>query len=106
MKMKRVFRRNQIIITTLAIMIAAAGYLNYSGKQELAGADVYEAGSTDLSEEEILAENRPFPARPAKQIIRRFPVWMIRRRESFRRRPGKIPRSTARAKRSSRAEPA
>ena len=25
MKMKRVFRRNQIIITTLAIMIAAAG---------------------------------------------------------------------------------
>ena len=28
MKMKRVFRRNQIIITTLAIMIAAAGYLN------------------------------------------------------------------------------
>ena len=58
MKMKRVFRRNQIIITTLAIMIAAAGYLNYSGKQELAGADVYEAGSTDLSEEEILAENQ------------------------------------------------
>ena len=33
MKMKRIFRRNQIIITTLAIMIAAAGYLNYSGKR-------------------------------------------------------------------------
>ena len=27
--MKKLFRRNQIIITTLAIMIAAAGYLNY-----------------------------------------------------------------------------
>ena len=26
-KMKRLFRRNQIIITTLAVMIAAAGYL-------------------------------------------------------------------------------
>ncbi len=37
MKMKRVFRRNQIIITTLAIMIAAAGYLNYAGKSDLAG---------------------------------------------------------------------
>ena len=32
MNMKRLFRRNQIIITTLAVMIAAAGYLNYSGK--------------------------------------------------------------------------
>lgn len=44
MKMKRVFRRNQIIITTLAIMIAAAGYLNYAGKSDLPGADTYEAG--------------------------------------------------------------
>ena len=34
MKMKRVFRRNQIIITTLAIMIAAAGYLNYAGNAQ------------------------------------------------------------------------
>lgn len=31
--MKRLFRRNQIIITTLAVMIAAAGYLNYAGKK-------------------------------------------------------------------------
>ncbi|MEG0355773.1 MAG: SpoIIIAH-like family protein, partial [Lachnospiraceae bacterium] len=30
--MKRLFKKNQIIITTLAIMIAVAGYLNYSGK--------------------------------------------------------------------------
>jgi len=30
MNMKRLFRRNQIIITTLAVMIAAAGYLNYA----------------------------------------------------------------------------
>ena len=40
MKMKRLFRRNQIIITTLAIMIAAAGYLNYSGKKEVAGGEI------------------------------------------------------------------
>ena len=30
--MKHIFKKNQIIITTLAIMIAIAGYLNYSGR--------------------------------------------------------------------------
>ncbi|MDW2797159.1 SpoIIIAH-like family protein [Clostridium boliviensis] len=59
MDMKKLFRRNQIIITTLAVMIAAAGYLNYAGKQEAAsGTDAYEAGMTDISEEDILAENQ------------------------------------------------
>lgn len=59
MNMKKLFRRNQIIITTLAVMIAAAGYLNYAGKQEMAsGSDVYEAGITDISDEDILAENQ------------------------------------------------
>lgn len=57
--MKKLFRRNQIIITTLAVMIAAAGYLNYAGKEDLAaGTDAYEAGMTDISEEDILAENQ------------------------------------------------
>lgn len=59
--MKKLFRRNQIIITTLAIMIAAAGYLNYAGKKELeASADntVYQAGSMEISDEDLLAENQ------------------------------------------------
>lgn len=56
--MKRIFRRNQVIITTLAIMIAAAGYLNYSAKKEVAGAEVYEAGMMEISDEDILAENQ------------------------------------------------
>lgn len=56
--MKKMFRRNQIIITTLAIMIAAAGYLNYSTKQEIAGVEVYEAGMMEISDEDILAENQ------------------------------------------------
>ena len=30
--MKRILTRNQVIVTTLAVMIAAAGYLNYSGR--------------------------------------------------------------------------
>lgn len=59
MNMKRLFRRNQIIITTLAVMIAAAGYLNYAGKRDLAaGSGVYEAGVMDISDEDILAENQ------------------------------------------------
>lgn len=59
MDMKKLFRRNQIIITTLAVMIAAAGYLNYAGKQEaVSGKDVFEAGMTDISEEDVLAENK------------------------------------------------
>lgn len=57
--MKKLFRRNQIIVTTLAVMIAAAGYLNYAGKKELAaGGGVYEAGAMDISDEDILAENQ------------------------------------------------
>lgn len=57
--MKKLFRRNQIIVTTLAVMIAAAGYLNYTGKQELeAGGNVYEAGMMEISDEDILAENQ------------------------------------------------
>lgn len=35
--MKRLFKRNQIIITALALMIAAAGYLNFSGYFEKDG---------------------------------------------------------------------
>ena len=59
MNMKRLFRRNQIIITTMAVMIAAAGYLNYAGKRDLAaGSGVYEAGVMDISDEDILAENQ------------------------------------------------
>ena len=56
--MKRIFRRNQIIITTLAVMIAAAGYMNYSVKKEVSGAEIYEAGMMEISDEDLLAENQ------------------------------------------------
>jgi len=39
-------------------MIAAAGYLNYSTKQEVAAAGVYEAGVMEISDEDIFAENQ------------------------------------------------
>ena len=34
--MKRIFKRNQLIITTLAALIAVAGYLNYTEKNDMA----------------------------------------------------------------------
>lgn len=60
LNVKWLFRRNQIIVTTLAIMIAAAGYLNYAGKKELAavGGSAQEAGAMEISDEDILAENQ------------------------------------------------
>lgn len=58
---KKLFRRNQIIITALAVMIAAAGYLNYAGKKELeaSGDDIiFEAGLLEISDQDILNENQ------------------------------------------------
>lgn len=63
--MKKLFRRNQIIVTTLAVMIAVAGYLNYMGSQSdgdqgayTAGNTSYEAGALEISDEDILKENQ------------------------------------------------
>ena len=50
--MKRLFKKNQIIITTLAIMIAIAGYLNYSGKM-FGDMDTKEANG-NLENQELL----------------------------------------------------
>ena len=44
--MKYLFRRNQIIVTTLAVMIAVAGYLNYMGSQSDGELGAYTAGNS------------------------------------------------------------
>ena len=49
--MKRLFKKNQIIITSLAVMIAVAGYLNYSGR--LFGDDAADDG-TEVANQELL----------------------------------------------------
>lgn len=49
--MKRIFKKNQIMITALAVMIAVAGYLNYSGR--FFGDDTNEADN-ELAEQELL----------------------------------------------------
>lgn len=70
--MKKVFKKNQIIITTLAIMIAVAGYLNFAGKELGTGEEGIAASSknveseevadvSDISEEDIYAQNYENP---------------------------------------------
>ncbi len=49
--MKKIFKKNQIMITALAVMIAVAGYLNYSGR--FFGDDSKEADN-ELAEQELL----------------------------------------------------
>lgn len=51
--MKHRVRRNQIVIAGLAVMIAVAGYLNYSGKL-LGGKDSTKETSGDLNNMELL----------------------------------------------------
>lgn len=51
--MKRIFRKNQVIIAALAVMIAAAGYLNYSGKI-FGGSQKTAETSGELSNKELL----------------------------------------------------
>lgn len=51
--MKHRVRRNQLVIVGLAIMIAAAGYLNYSGKL-LGGKEQSKETSSDLANMELL----------------------------------------------------
>ncbi len=63
--MKKIFKKNQIIITALALMIAVAGYLNFSGEDvvntisETADESTYVDGDElallDLSDEDIAA---------------------------------------------------
>ena len=70
LKGRKLFRRNQIIITTLAVMIAAAGYLNFAGKRDLeAGSRLSQAGSLELSEEDLMAENLAAQSETVSDIL-------------------------------------
>lgn len=58
--MKKITKKNQIIIAALAVMIAAAGYLNYSGKifgnlgkSTQANADLANQELLDISDEDV-----------------------------------------------------
>ena len=58
--MRRMFKKNQIVIAALAVMIAAAGYLNYSDRlfnkdrdAEEASGEIARQELLDISEEDI-----------------------------------------------------
>ena len=56
--MKRLIKKNQVIVAALALMIAAAGYLNYSGKlfsdkDDTKTAQQANSELLDISEEDI-----------------------------------------------------
>lgn len=48
--MKKIFKKNQIIITALALMIAVAGYLQYTGN-EISDESAAQQASSDISED-------------------------------------------------------
>lgn len=52
--MKKLFKKNQIIIATLAVMIAVAGYLNYSGRLFGEKDDSTTEANADLANQELL----------------------------------------------------
>ena len=54
MILKRLFKKNQIIITALAVMIAIAGYLNYSGRLFGAKEDWAKEASAGTANQELL----------------------------------------------------
>lgn len=64
--MKNIFKKNQVIITALAVMIAVAGYLNYSGAsinteelaKETASSDLTTEDAADISDEDIFAQEQ------------------------------------------------
>ena len=52
--MKRVLKKNQVMIAALAVMIAAAGYLNYTGRLFGTEKDDTTQTSADLTNQELL----------------------------------------------------
>lgn len=73
--MKRILKKNQVVLTLLAVMIAVAGYLNYtadgkmqdvrtaSGEGQIVTGQQSAPGELlDISEEDILAENKALSA--------------------------------------------
>jgi len=73
--MKRIMKKNQVVLTLLAVMIAVAGYLNYTADGKMQDAQMASGEGQisqnqqgvlgellDISEEDILAENKALSA--------------------------------------------
>lgn len=81
--MKKIFKKNQIIIATLAVMIAVAGYLNYSGRlfgdtegsaetnAELANQELLDISEEDIetSGEDIMSNDSEIEGTPGEAVL-------------------------------------
>ncbi len=80
--MKQIFKKNQIIITTLAVMIAIAGYLNYSGKlfgetqngtteanADLANKELLDISEDNLGSDEIASNDSEVEGTPGEAVL-------------------------------------
>ena len=75
MILKRLFKKNQIIITALAVMIAIAGYLNYSGRLFGAKEDGAKEASAGTANQELLdisAEDLETDGERSQAMIRKW----------------------------------
>ncbi|MBR6528261.1 MAG: SpoIIIAH-like family protein [Lachnospiraceae bacterium] len=70
--MKRILKKNQVVLTLLAVMIAVAGYLNYTADGKMQNAQITSQDGNglhglsgellEISDEDILAENKALSA--------------------------------------------
>lgn len=79
--MKRIFKKNQIIIATLAVMIAIAGYLNYSGalfgeepgstetNADLVNQELLDISEEDLETGEIASNDAEVEGTPGEAVL-------------------------------------
>ena len=80
--MKKVFKKNQIVIAVLAVMIAAAGYLNYSGKifgsknktaetgSEMANKELLDISDQDTGDSSLqTADNDQVDGNPGEAVL-------------------------------------
>lgn len=57
--MKKMFRKNQVVVSALAVMIAVAGYLTYAGREGVAPMDSNQAAQTvESQDEEVLNQEQ------------------------------------------------
>ena len=67
--MKRGLKKNQVMIAALAVMIAAAGYLNYTGRLFGTEKDDTTQTSADLTNQELLDISEEDTATGSEDIL-------------------------------------
>ena len=82
MILKRLFKKNQIIITALAVMIAIAGYLNYSGRLFGAKEDGAKEASAGTANQELWISRQKI-WRQTERLRAMIPKWRGHRGRLF-----------------------